>query len=85
MDFGLKLESSKLSRPWLSAATMGFSYFLGGLVPMIPYFAMKDVNHALAVSVGVTVVILLGFGFLKNWIIIRTVKAGSCRSLNCLR
>lgn len=29
MDFELKLEKPKLSRAWISAATMGASYFIG--------------------------------------------------------
>jgi predicted membrane protein (TIGR00267 family) len=65
MDFELKLEKPKTSRAWISALSMGLSYFFGGLVPMIPYFAYKDVNHALFTSIGVTVVILLIFGYVK--------------------
>ena len=29
MDFELKLERPKLSRAWISGATMGVSYFIG--------------------------------------------------------
>jgi len=29
MDFELKLEKPKISRAWISAATMGFAYFIG--------------------------------------------------------
>jgi hypothetical protein len=29
MDFELKLEKPKLSRAWVSAATMGAAYFIG--------------------------------------------------------
>jgi VIT1/CCC1 family predicted Fe2+/Mn2+ transporter len=43
---------------------------------MIPYFAMKNVTHALFVSIGITVVILLGFGFVKNYITIKTKRSG---------
>lgn len=32
---------------------------------MIPYFAIKDVTHALFVSIAITVVILLVFGYFK--------------------
>lgn len=32
---------------------------------MIPYFAMRNVNHALFVSIGITVFILLVFGYSK--------------------
>jgi vacuolar iron transporter family protein len=43
---------------------------------MIPYFAMTDVTHALFVSIGITVVILLAFGFIKNYVTIKTKRAG---------
>ncbi|KAH8690840.1 Ccc1 family [Talaromyces proteolyticus] len=76
MDFELRLEKPNVSRAWISAATMGFSYFMGGLLPMIPYFAMHNVTHALFVSIGVTFVILIAFGFIKNYIIIKTKRSG---------
>lgn len=76
MDFELKLEKPNVSRAWISAVTMGAAYFIGGLVPMIPYFVMHNVTHALFVSIGITVVILLGFGFVKNWVTIGTKRAG---------
>jgi vacuolar iron transporter family protein len=43
---------------------------------MIPYFAMKNVTHALFISIGITVVILLAFGFIKNWVTVRTKRSG---------
>jgi predicted membrane protein (TIGR00267 family) len=76
MDFELKLEKPNVSRAWISAATMGMSYFIGGLIPMIPYFAMTNVMHALFVSISITVVILLVFGYIKNYVTIRTKRAG---------
>ncbi|RHZ55406.1 VIT1/CCC1 transporter family protein [Aspergillus thermomutatus] len=76
MDFELKLEKPNISRAWISAATMGVSYFIGGLLPMVPYFAMTDVTHALFVSIGVTFVVLLSFGFLKNFVMLKTKRAG---------
>lgn len=51
---------------------------------MIPYFAMQNVTHALFVSIGITVVILLVFGFVKNWVTIRTRKAGVYGALQTL-
>jgi predicted membrane protein (TIGR00267 family) len=65
MDFELKLTKPRSSRRWICALSMGLSYLLGGLVPMIPYFAYKDVNHALFTSIGVTVTILIIFGYVK--------------------
>lgn len=38
----------------------------GGLFPMIPYFVTKQINEALFVSIGITVVILLAFGYVKG-------------------
>jgi VIT1/CCC1 family predicted Fe2+/Mn2+ transporter len=43
---------------------------------MIPYFAMRNVTHALFVSIGITVVILIAFGFVKNFVTIGTKRAG---------
>lgn len=53
---------------------MGLSYFVGGLIPMIPYFAMETAQHALFVSIAITVVILLLFGYVKSWYVL-TVPA----------
>jgi VIT1/CCC1 family predicted Fe2+/Mn2+ transporter len=96
MDFELKLEKPNHSRAWISAATMGSSYFvgmrgslrplfrifvltpalIGGLIPMLPYFVIGTVIHALFVSIGITVVILLVFGYIKDWFTVRTIRAG---------
>ena len=65
MDFELKLEEPSSSRAWISAIVMGLSYFLGGLIPMIPYFAFHNINHALFTSIAITAVILVVFGFVK--------------------
>jgi vacuolar iron transporter family protein len=65
MDFKLKLEKPDPSRAWISAGVMGLSYFLGGIIPMIPYFAVKNVNTALFISIGITIVILVVFGYSK--------------------
>jgi predicted membrane protein (TIGR00267 family) len=65
MDFELKLARPKTSRRWISALSMGLSYLLGGLVPMLPYFAYKNLNHALFTSIGITVFILVLFGYVK--------------------
>lgn len=40
MDFELKLAKPKVSRAWISAATMGVSYFTGELA------LQKDVANA---------------------------------------
>ncbi|KAH8778942.1 Ccc1 family [Hyaloscypha finlandica] len=75
MDFELKLEKPKWYRKYVSALTMGLSYLIGGLIPMIPYFAMSDVTHALFVSIGITAVVLLVFGYIKNWVTVGTKRS----------
>ncbi|KAG5656739.1 hypothetical protein HG530_011017 [Fusarium avenaceum] len=76
MDFELKLEEPNVHRAWISAVTMGLSYFIGGLIPMIPYFVMPRVREALLVSIGITVAVLLVFGYVKNYVAIRNHRAG---------
>lgn len=84
MDFELRLPEPDVGRAWVSAATMGLSYFVGGLIPMLPYFFLQTAEKALLVSVVITVVILVAFGWLKNWVAIRTRKAGFWGALQTL-
>jgi predicted membrane protein (TIGR00267 family) len=65
MAFELKLEKPRRRTAWICALIMGFSYLIGGIIPMIPYFAMKKVTDALFVSIAVTVVVLILFGYAK--------------------
>jgi vacuolar iron transporter family protein len=51
---------------------------------MIPYFAMKDVTHALFVSIGITVIILLLFGYIKNYFTVGTKWAGAYGAVQTL-
>ncbi|KZZ90204.1 hypothetical protein AAL_07305 [Moelleriella libera RCEF 2490] len=76
MDFGLRMDQPNVHGAWISGLTMGLSYFVGGLIPMIPYFVLSNIRDALLVSVAVTVFILLGFGYVKNYVAIRNHRAG---------
>lgn len=67
MDFELQLPEPDTTAAWKSAITMGLSYFVGGLIPMVPYFVMDTAQQALFVSIAITVVILLLFGYVKSW------------------
>ncbi|KAH8205141.1 hypothetical protein TruAng_000706 [Truncatella angustata] len=84
MDTELKLEAPDVNRAWISALTMGLSYFIGGLIPMIPYFLMEKATEALIISIAITVVILLVFGYIKNWVMIRNKRAGLRGALQTL-
>jgi vacuolar iron transporter family protein len=65
MDFELRLEKPRKGGAYWSSLTMGLAYFVGGLLPMIPYFAIRHATTALFVSIGITAFILIVFGYLK--------------------
>ncbi|KAJ2967765.1 hypothetical protein NQ176_g9506 [Zarea fungicola] len=84
VDFSLRLEKPNIHRAWVSGVTMGLSYLIGGLIPMIPYFVMPHVGQAFMVSIGVTAFILLLFGYVKNYIAIRNHRAGAWGAIQTL-
>lgn len=66
MRFELGLERPAASRALRSAITIGVSYFLAGLVPLVPYMVMSSIHQAFFVSVAVTLAALLVFGGVKG-------------------
>ena len=66
MRFELNLEKPEPNRSWISALTIGTSYFGGGIVPLIPYACISDASTALKVSAIVTIVTLFIFGYVKS-------------------
>lgn len=66
MRFELGLEKPDPRRALISAATIGASYALGGIVPLMPYFFVADAHSALWVSAALTIVALAIFGFVKG-------------------
>jgi vacuolar iron transporter family protein len=85
MEVGRGLIKPEEGRALVSAVTMGVSYFVGGLVPMLPYFFMAGrTREALGVSVGIAVVVLLAFGFAKSYVTVRNRKAGVWGALQTL-
>lgn len=65
MRFELGLEEPNPRRALSSAATIGGSYVVGGLVPLLPYFLLDKVNDALPWSCIVTAIALAVFGAVK--------------------
>src|SRR6266446_9228698 len=70
MRFELGLEKPDPKRAFVSALTIALSYIAGGLIPLAPYIAAAylhrlSVATALFISVGLTVLALLVFGFIK--------------------
>ena len=66
MRFELGLEEPDPARALRSGATIGGSYIVGGLVPLLPYFFMKTAQEALPISAAVTLTTLFIFGFIKG-------------------
>jgi len=65
MRFELGLEAPDPARARQSALTIALSYIVGGLVPLSPYILLHSLTTALYVSVGVTLVALFVFGYVK--------------------
>ena len=64
--FGKGLEEPAEGRDFTSALTIGSGYFLGGFVPLVPYFFCNVVRTGLIVSVVVMIVTLFIFGYVKT-------------------
>ena len=65
MRHELGLEAPDPRRAPMSALTIGGSYLMGGLVPLLSYFFIDDPHRALLVSVAVTGLALAVFGGIK--------------------
>ena len=66
MRFELDLARPDPARAWKSAATIGASYAVGGLIPLLPYFFVTAAQRGLLVSVAVTLVARAIFGYFKG-------------------
>jgi VIT1/CCC1 family predicted Fe2+/Mn2+ transporter len=66
MRFELGLEPPQPGRAVRSASTIAGSYVAGGLVPLAPYIILNRASTALFASVGVTLLALAGFGYIKG-------------------
>jgi vacuolar iron transporter family protein len=69
MRFELGLEKPNEKRARQAAFNIGVSYILGGLVPLLPYAILPNVQTALYWSAAVTILALLVFGYIKSKII----------------
>ena len=65
MRFELGLEEPHPGRALTSAATIAGAYIAGGFLPLAPYMVIAAPKSALLYSVGVTLVALCGFGYVK--------------------
>jgi VIT1/CCC1 family predicted Fe2+/Mn2+ transporter len=66
MKYELGLEKPDPRRARKSAFNIGFSYIVGGLIPLSPYFFAADGIEGLKISTVVTLVCLFVFGYFKS-------------------
>ncbi len=66
MKFELGLEKPDANRARNSAATIGISYIVGGLIPLTAYFFTKTPLQGLFISALFTVICLFLFGYFKS-------------------
>ncbi|CAI7598434.1 unnamed protein product [Penicillium bialowiezense] len=57
------------NQAWTSAITLALGYFIGGFIPLIPYFILTQVMVALYWSIGVMAITLLVFGYVKTCVV----------------
>ncbi|TAQ89440.1 hypothetical protein B7494_g2201 [Chlorociboria aeruginascens] len=72
MQFQHCAEEPASSRAVTSAITIALGYFLGGLLPLIPYFFVgrNQVYEGLYISIGVMVLALFLFGYVKTAVVV---------------
>ena len=66
MRFELGLEKPDPRRALTSAITIAGAYIAGGLIPLSPYILLHTASSALLLSVTLTLIALLIFGFVKG-------------------
>ena len=66
-----KADRPEASRPYVSAFTLAVAYFVGGFIPLTPYLIVprNEVLLGLWWSIGIMVVVLLVFGYVKTCVI----------------
>jgi predicted membrane protein (TIGR00267 family) len=66
MRFELGLEKPDSSRAPASALTIGASYIVGGVIPLVSYMLIAEPARALYASIVLTLVALAAFGGVKG-------------------
>jgi VIT1/CCC1 family predicted Fe2+/Mn2+ transporter len=66
MKYELGLEKPDPKRATKSAFNIGFSYIVGGMIPLSPYFFVSNGLEGLKISSVITLVCLFVFGYFKS-------------------
>jgi VIT1/CCC1 family predicted Fe2+/Mn2+ transporter len=57
------------NQAYVSALTLALGYFIGGFIPLIPYFIVSQVLDAFYYSIAVMAVTLFAFGYVKTCVV----------------
>ena len=79
MKYELGLEKPNVNRARNSAATIGLSYIVGGLIPLSGYFFTQTPYQGLVISVILTVICLFLFGYFKSKVTGQPVIKGALK------
>jgi len=66
MRFELGLEKPDPKRALTSALTIAGAYVAGGIIPLSPYLFLPQASRALLLSIAITLLALLVFGYIKG-------------------
>ncbi|KAL4920261.1 VIT family-domain-containing protein [Aspergillus aurantiobrunneus] len=69
INFHHKESEPDCNQAWISAITLALGYFIGGFIPLVPYFFLNQVIVALYCSIAVMAVTLLVFGYIKTGVV----------------
>ncbi|MFI5136639.1 MAG: VIT1/CCC1 transporter family protein [Sphingobacteriales bacterium] len=81
MRYELGLEKPEANRATQSALTIGISYIVGGIIPLSPYFFIRDSQKALYYSCAITMVCLFVFGYFKSKVTGQPAFSGALKVL----
>jgi VIT1/CCC1 family predicted Fe2+/Mn2+ transporter len=79
MKYELGLDEPNANRARTSAVTIGASYIVGGVIPLLPYFFTHTPLEGLKLSAGITIVCLFVFGYFKSKVTGQPVLAGAVK------
>jgi vacuolar iron transporter family protein len=79
MKYELGLERPDTNRARNSAATIGISYIIGGLIPLTAYFFTPTPIDGLMISAVLTVICLFIFGYFKSKVTSQPPLAGALK------
>ncbi|MEO6070605.1 MAG: VIT1/CCC1 transporter family protein [Chitinophagaceae bacterium] len=79
MKFELGLEKPDANRARNSALTIGISYIVGGIIPLLPYFFTDTPMEGLKISAVITIICLFFFGYFKSKVTGQPVFKGAIK------